>query len=277
MTGMPRGDVERASARPFVKWAGGKGQVLGELKSRVPLRYGRYYEPFVGGGALFFASSPEAAVLSDRNPFLVNAYVVIRDHPGELVLSLRKHRTDRDYYYSMRGADPAALSNVERASWFIYLNRTCYNGLWRVNRSGRFNVPFGRYRNPKVLDEENLRRASEALKRAIVLCTDFASALEDVCEGDFVYLDPPYVPLGGTSDFTGYVEGGFDPSDQERLAEVFCNLTAAGVMAMLSNSDTEMVRCLYSGFSLETIQSRRPINCRADRRGAVNEVIVRNY
>ncbi len=277
MTSIPRGAGDGVTARPFVKWAGGKGQVLEELKSRVPLRYGRYYEPFVGGGALFFASSPEQAVLSDKNPFLVNAYLIVRDDPEGLALSLKKHRADRDYYYAMREVDPATLSDVERASWFLYLNRTCYNGLWRVNRNGKFNVPFGRYQNPRILDKDNLGKASFALRRAAILCADFTLALEGVEKGDFVYLDPPYHPLGGTSDFTGYVKDGFGPSDQERLAKAFHKLTATGVMAMLSNSDTELVRRLYSGFIVETIQAKRPVNCRADRRGAVNEVIVRNY
>jgi DNA adenine methylase len=274
---MPRGAGDAAFARPFVKWAGGKGQVLGELKARVPSRYGRYYEPFVGGGALFFATSPTEATLSDKNPFLINAYAVVRGNPGELIVSLRNHRADRAYYYSMRDLDPAALSDVERASWFIYLNRTCYNGLWRVNSKGRFNVPFGRYANPRILDEDNLRKVSEALRRATILCADFTSALGGAKRGDFVYLDPPYHPLGGTSDFTGYVEGGFGPSDQDRLSKVFRDLTGAGVLVMLSNSDTELVRRLYSGFRVETIRAKRPINCRSDRRGAVSEVIVRNY
>ncbi len=265
------------AAKPFVKWAGGKGQILPELLPRMPARYGAYHEPFLGGGALFFATAPERSVLCDRNPLLVNAYTVVRDNPAALADSLAKHRTDRDYYYATRDLDPSLLDPVERASWFVFLNRTCYNGLFRVNRKGRFNVPYGRYRNPKILDRENLLAASNALKGADLLCGDFEEALAGAQKGDFVYLDPPYHPLGGSSDFTGYVEGGFGEAEQSRLADTFRDLTGRGVLAMLSNSDTAFVRSLYRGFRVETIQAKRPINCRGDRRGAVNEVIVRNY
>lgn len=260
-----------------MKWAGGKGQTLPELLSRMPSQFGRYFEPFLGGGALFFASSPGEAFLSDRNPLLINAYAVVRDHVGELVQSLSRHSPDKEHYYVMRRADPGSLSGVERASWFIYLNRTCYNGLWRVNSRGRFNVPFGRYKSPRIVDEENLIRGSRALRATTIAYADFEEALERAEEGDFVYLDPPYHPVSETAGFTTYVEGGFDLSEQARLAGVFRKLSDAGVLAMLSNSDTEEVRRLYSGFRIETVQAKRPINCRGDRRGAISELIVRNY
>ena len=269
--------VDRSLARPFVKWAGGKGQVLADLLSRMPARYDRYFEPFLGGGAPFFASCHEEAFLSDRNPFLINAYSVVRDRFDDLAESLARHRPDRDYYYAMREADPATFSDVERASWFIYLNKTCYNGLWRVNSRGKYNVPYGRYKNPRILDAENLRRASHALRGATIACQDFEDALQGAREGDFVYADPPYYPLSETAGFTGYVEGGFGLGEQVRLAEAVRRLTNAGVMVMLSNSDTAPVWGLYSGFKIETVQVKRSINSRGDRRGPVSELIVRNY
>lgn len=267
----------KTAPRPFVKWAGGKSQILPDLLSRMASRYGRYFEPFLGGGALFFASAPEEAFLSDANPLLVNAYSVVRDRVEELEESLARHRPGKDYYYATREVDLATLSDVDRASWFIYLNKTCYNGLWRVNSRGAFNVPFGRYKNPKVLDAANLRRASQALSRATVTCADFEEAVAGAGSGDFVYFDPPYHPLSHTAGFTGYVEGGFDFEQQERLAGAFERLSNAGAMVMLSNSDTEDIRRLYSGYRLETVQAKRIINSRPDRRGAVSELIIRSY
>lgn len=266
-----------AAPRPFVKWAGGKSQVLPELLSRTPRHYERYFEPFLGGGALFFASSPAEAHLSDANPLLVNAYAVVRDHVEELARSLAGHLPTREYYYSMREADPSGLSDVERASWFIYLNKTCYNGLWRVNSKGRFNVPFGRYKNPRVLDEDNLRRVSRALRNAELTCADFEEALAGAGKGDFVYFDPPYHPVSRTSSFTGYLTGGFDLLQQERLAGIFAKLSDAGATAMLSNSDTTEIRRLYSGYRIEAVQAKRAINSRPDLRGAVSELVIRNY
>ncbi|MGE5485827.1 MAG: DNA adenine methylase [Ignavibacteriales bacterium] len=270
--------------KPFVKWAGGKGQILGELLARVPERYGGYYEPFVGGGALFFALNPERAVLNDRNEELINAYSVIRSKVSDLAGALAAHASQhrlhgRDYYYRVRDLNPDTLSDVERASRFIYLNKTCYNGLWRVNNEGRFNVPFGRHKNPRILDEENLRAVSDSLRHVTLLCTDFESSLGAAQPGDFVYFDPPYHPLSETSYFTKYVDNGFGPEDQIRLAAVFRSLAGRGVNVMLSNSDTKFVQNLYprDEFEVEIIQAKRPISCRAEGRGVVNELVIRNY
>ncbi len=268
--------------KPFVKWAGGKGQIIGELLARAPEKYNRYFEPFVGAGALFFALNPGRAVLNDKNEELMNAYSVVRTNVSDLAASLATHaslhgRHGRDHYYRVRGIDPHTLSSVERASRFIYLNRTCYNGLWRVNSSGRFNVPLGRYKNPKILDEENLRAVSDRLQNTTILCVDFEAAVAEAAPGDFVYFDPPYHPLSETSRFTGYVDEGFGPESQVRLAGVFGTLADRGASVMLSNSDTAFVRGLYDGFRIDVVQAKRPINCRADGRGVVNELIVRNY
>lgn len=267
----------RQEARPFIKWAGGKKQILPHLLARAPRTFGTYFEPFLGGGALFFSLSPGKAVLSDLNPYLVNAYSIVRDRVDELAESLQAHRADKEYYYMMRDLSPEAMSQVERASWFIYLNKTCYNGLWRVNKSGRFNVPFGRYKKPKILDRENLHAASRALQGARVMCSDFEEAVQGALPGDFVYFDPPYSPLGGTARFTSYTGEGFGEEEQERLAGVFRRLSRRGVLVMLSNSDVPLVRRLYRGFRIDTVQASRAINCRGDRRGPVDEVVVTGY
>lgn len=262
--------------KPFVKWAGGKGQLLEELLRRVPGSFNRYYEPFVGGGALFFALRPREAILADKNEELMNAYLVVRDHVDELVASLKRHRHDRDYYYRLRSHDPRELDRVERASRFIYLNKTCYNGLWRVNRRGRFNVPFGRYKAPRICDEENLRAASLALRGAQVSCGDFAEALAGVTAGDFVYLDPPYHPVSSTAHFTAYVGDGFGEEEQRRLADVFRELDRRGCKVLLSNSDTELIRSLYEGYEIETVSANRCISCRGDGRRGATELIISN-
>jgi DNA adenine methylase len=196
--------------RPFVKWAGGKGQLLPELMARVPKRFNCYVEPFVGGGALFFHLQPEQAVLSDSNPELINLYVVIRDQVEELIEDLGQHVYDREYYYRLRQVDRTpeydGWSAVEQASRLIYLNKTCYNGLYRVNSKGEFNVPFGRYKNPTILDENTLRACHEALQGVDIECRDFREVWMDLGKGDFVYFDPPYVPVSATAKFDEYTQ-----------------------------------------------------------------------
>jgi len=251
--------------------------LLGELLKRVPSTFGRYYEPFVGGGALFFALQPERAVLADKNQELVNAYLVVRDKVEELIASLRQHRNNRDYYYRLRSLDPGGLTSLERASRFIYLSKTCYNGLWRVNRQGYFNVPYGRYKDPKICDEDNLRTASAALQGVEIRCGDFAEALQTATSGDLVYLDPPYHPLSGTAHFTAYVEQGFDEEEQRRLAAVFRELDRRGCQVLLSNSDTAVIRSLYEGYRVEVVSANRCISCRGDSRRGATELIISNF
>jgi len=263
--------------KPFVKWAGGKKQLLPELLARVPDKFGTYFEPFVGGGALFFALLPEKAVLADKNQELINAYLVVRDHVDELIESLKKHRNERQYYYRLRSLNPETLPPVERASRFIFLNKTCYNGLWRVNSKGRFNVPFGKYKNPRICDEENLRAVSEVLKKKIILHTDFENAVENASAGDFIYFDPPYFPLNETANFTRYTTEDFGVQEQKRLAEVFRKLDRQGCLLMLSNSDTDFIKELYSGYRINTVTAKRYINCKGSRRTGTTELIITNY
>jgi DNA adenine methylase len=265
---------------PIVKWAGGKHRLLGELLPRTPKTYLRYFEPFVGGGALFFGLRPAAAFLSDLNVALMDTYRAVRDDVEAVIAELAIHRAhhDDDYYYAMRdvwnqGGEERVAA---RAASFIYLNKTCYNGLWRVNSHGGFNVPMGRYVNPPILDEDGLRAASRALRDAHLDTGGFERVLDDARAGDFIYFDPPYDPVSDTSDFTSYTAGRFGKPEQERLAEVFRELHGRGCGVMLSNSDTPFVHRLYAGFKVERVSCNRAINSRADARGAVFEVIVTN-
>jgi DNA adenine methylase len=267
--------------RPFLKWAGGKGQLLSQIRPMLPSRpWGRYFEPFVGSAALFFDQQPEDATLSDVNEELVDCYRAVQKHVEKLVVALKRHTYDEQRYYDVRAQDPSELDLPGKAARTIYLNKTGYNGLYRVNRSGRFNVPFGRYSNPgfsSVESLDNLRACSAALKRTRIAVRDFAEVERHARRGDFVYFDPPYVPLSSTSDFTSYAKDGFGPRDQERLADVFARLTDAGVLVMLSNSDTPAVRQLYARYRIDVVTASRSINSRATGRGKVSEVVVRNY
>lgn len=264
-------------ARPFLKWAGGKGQLLEQMQRLLPQNYNRYLEPMVGGGALFFHLRPACALLADLNDELINVYRVVRDNVEELIVDLRRHRNTREYYYAIRDTDPARLPPVVRASRFIYLNKTCYNGLYRVNRLNRFNVPFGRYKNPDIVNAAGLRAASRALQAADLRTGDFSLVLEYARPGDFIYFDPPYQPLNSTSRFTSYTAGSFGEGEQKRLALVFWELTRRGCLAMLSNSDTPLIRELYRGLRIETVRARRAINSRPDRRGSITELVILNY
>ncbi|MCB9746193.1 MAG: DNA adenine methylase [Alphaproteobacteria bacterium] len=266
--------VQSSDPRPFLKWVGGKRQLLDELDALLPASYNRYYEPFIGGGALFFAERPRMALLSDANGELIDTYRAVRDCPEEVIAELEQHVYDKDYYYEMRAWDASRAPLWQRAARMIFLNRTGFNGLYRVNRAGQFNVPFGRYSNPTICDAENLRACSLALRGVELAHQGFEAALSLAEPGDFVYFDPPYVPLTPTSSFTSYVPGGFGLAEQEQLAEVFATLAARGVSVMLSNSDTELVRELYRGFHLEEVRARRSVNAQGGGRGKVGELVV---
>lgn len=268
----------RARPKPPVKWAGGKGQLITQFEPLFPDKgYDLYLEPFVGGGAVFFHLLPGRAVLIDSSDELINFYLVVRDHLEELLGDLKKHKNTQEYYYAVRAAEPHRLPPVERASRFLFLNKTGYNGLWRVNSGGRHNVPFGRYKNPRIADEENLRLVSRALKKAEILCADFSRVLEYARPGAFVYLDPPYHPVSETASFTSYTACAFKEEDQLRLARIFQKLDSEGCFVMLSNSDTPFIRELYRGYDLQVVYAKRAINSRADRRGPVSELVIRNY
>jgi DNA adenine methylase len=267
-------------ARPFLKMAGGKTSLLPEILSRLPPKISTYYEPFVGGGAVFFALAAERrfkkAVLGDVNSELIRAYGALRVHPDAVIEALKKHVYDKTHYYRVRAQDPKSLKLSDRAARFIYLNRTCFNGLYRVNKKGLFNVPFGDYKNPTICDEENLRAAARALTAERLVDGDFYATLHGARVGDVVYFDPPYVPLSKTSSFTGYAKGGFDLFDQERLRNTAYGLVERGVHVLLSNSDTPYVRELYGSksFRFEKVQARRNINSKGGKRGKVGELLI---
>lgn len=268
----------RLRASPFVKWAGGKGQLLSALIPLMPDSFGTYFEPFLGGGAVFYALTPPTAVLGDFNEELINCYRVIRDLPDALMTTLDTHVYDRDYYYHVRSIDPATLSNVERAARFIYLNKTCFNGLYRVNRKGQFNVPFGKYASPpRLYDPDNIRSVSNLLQNVTLLSGDYRTTLATAREGDFIYLDPPYHPLSQTAQFTNYTQDDFHEADQRLLAGVFKELDERGCLVMLSNSATPLIRELYEGYDTRVVLASRAINSNGARRGACAELVIRNY
>lgn len=267
---------EREAAAPFLKWVGGKTSLLPELLKHVPSRYRRYHEPFVGGGAMFFAVRPRRAVLADCNPELVHTYAQVRDDVYGVLDALARHVYERAHFEAVRALEPAKLAPAERAARFIYLNKTCFNGLWRVNRAGRFNVPFGRYKNPRFADPSSLITASHALKGVEIRHAPFEEALAQAAPGDFVYLDPPYDPVSPTASFASYTAGGFTWEDQRRLAHACVVLNRRGVRFLLSNSATDRVRELYSGFEQRIVRAPRFINSKAEGRGPVDEILVFN-
>lgn len=272
------------AARPLLKFVGGKGSLLPTLMpllTKAPIA--AYHEPFVGGGAVFFALRASGFVgpasLSDSNPDLIGAYQAVRDDVETLIMFLQAHAADHgeEHYYCVRKSLKLFRSHTEKAAAFIYLNRTCFNGLHRVNSRGEFNVPMGRYVNPTICDADNLRACSLALKGADLTTWDFAHALSFVKPGETVYLDPPYVPTSETADFTRYSKANFLATDQERLANVFRQLDEGGARLVLSNADHPEVRRLYRGFAFKRVQARRSINSDASKRGAVGELIVTNF
>jgi DNA adenine methylase len=266
-----------AAPRPFLKWAGGKGQLLEQYAPLFPRRYQRYHEPFLGGGAVFFRLRPARATLADGNAELIDCYCAIRGDLRGVLEALRPHVYDKEHFYAVRALDPAGLPLAERAARTIFLNRTCFNGLYRVNSKGRFNVPFGRYDNPTIADVPNLRACAVALRHVRLECAPFASVLERARRGDFVYFDPPYHPVSKTACFTAYGAGGFGAEDQRELARVYAELDRRGVLIMLSNSDAPLVRELYDGFRLVEVRASRAISSKAAKRGAVRELVVLNY
>jgi len=266
---------------PIVKWVGGKRQLMFELLKNMPKFFNRYFEPFIGGGALFFELQPDNAYISDMNEELINLYSVVQNDVEELIKDLRWHEVSKEYFLKLRNLDRSSqyskLSDVERASRFIYLNRTCFNGLYRVNSKGEFNVPFGNYKNPRICDERNLKNCSELLQKTEIKCADFSEVLNHAQKGDFVYFDPPYVPLNETSSFTSYTKDGFDIDMQFKLRDVCDELNDRGVMFMLSNSDTKFVNELYADYEIKKVFATRAVNANANGRGKITEVLVRNY
>lgn len=265
-------------ARPVLKWAGGKSRSLADILSELPERIETYYEPFVGGAAVFFALSSakrfRRAVLSDRNADLIDVYVGLKRDAEAVIRVLRGYRYERDEYYRVRALDPAGLAPEERAARIIFLNKTGYNGLYRVNSRGLFNVPFGRYKNPTFCDPENLLAAAAALRRVRLEVGDFETTCLSAERGDAVYFDPPYYPVSKTASFTAYHKNAFGRPEHERLARAFEKLADRGVAVVLSNSDTPYTRRLFSGWNVRKVAVSRPINSNASLRGAVHELLV---
>lgn len=267
-------------AKPVLKWAGGKTGSLPDILSRLPSKIRTYYEPFVGGGAVFFALANEKrferAVIGDVNSELACVYQVLSRNQEKLIDELRAMSVahDENFYYAMRARNPNDLYQHVRAARLIYLNKTCFNGLYRVNRKGEFNVPIGDYKNPTICDIEALRAAAKILHGVRVLDFDFEVTVQDAKRGDAVYFDPPYVPASDTANFTAYAKSGFGPEEQARLRNIAEKLVARGVHVLLSNSDTPAVRELYQGFKLESVKARRAINSKGGKRGPVGELLI---
>ena len=271
------------NVQPVLKWAGGKRQLLSEIKRRIPGGIRTYYEPFLGGGAVLFSLQPRQAVGNDNNAELINMYAVIRDHVDALIQDLRKHRNEADYFYEIRELDRTPqyndLSPVQRASRLIYLNKTCYNGLFRVNKNGEFNAPFGRYKNPNIVNEMVLRAVSGYLHHNNIelLNVDFEQAVAGCRPASFIYFDPPYYPISDSGNFTGYTLDGFTKEDQVRLRNLCDRLDQNGVRWLLSNSSSPFITDLYHAYHIDYVMASRAINSDADGRGEIREVLIRNY
>lgn len=269
---------------PVVKWAGGKRQLLSQLKKYIPKNISSYYEPFLGGGAVLFDIQPKKAVVNDINEELINLYTVIKDNCEELIEDLKKHENNPDYYYNIRRLDRksdvyAKLSKIQRASRIHYLNKTCYNGLFRVNMAGQFNSPFGKYKRPNITNEITIRAVSKYLNEADIelSCCDYEETLKSIRKGAFVYFDPPYDPVSNNSNFTGYAKNGFNRDEQWRLKNVCDKLNSKGIKFLLSNSSTDFILDLYKDYDIKIIQAKRFINSNGNKRGEIDEVLVRNY
>ena len=274
--------------KPFVKWAGGKRQLLAELEKNFPKQFGTYFEPFLGGGAVLFdllAKKPNLKCsVSDLNSDLVLAYVTIRDKLGRLIESLENHsknyhKDSTDYYYEVRKQEPK--TQIEKVSRLLFLNKTCFNGLYRVNSKGKFNVPLGRYTNPNIVNRENLTTASKFLQseKIKISCRDFESILKDAKKGDFVYFDPPYQPVSDTANFTSYTHRDFTEDDLQRLADLANQLNSKGVHVLLSNSNTKIVKKIFSSkkWKVKEIAVNRAINSNSQKRTGHKEVLIKNY
>ncbi|CVX72572.1 modification methylase [Streptococcus pneumoniae] len=278
-------EIKKVTLQPFTKWTGGKRQLLPVIRELIPKTYNRYFEPFVGGGALFFDLAPKDAVINDFNAELINCYQQIKDNPQELIEILKVHQeyNSKEYYLDLRSADRDEridmMSEVQRAARIIYMLRVNFNGLYRVNSKNQFNVPYGRYKNPKIVDEELISAISVYINnnQLEIKVGDFEKAIVDVRTGDFVYFDPPYIPLSETSAFTSYTHEGFSFADQVRLRDAFKRLSDTGAYVMLSNSSSALVEELYKDFNIHYVEATRTNGAKSSSRGKISEIIVTNY
>ena len=269
---------------PVMKWVGGKRQLLQNIFKQVPGKFSTYYEPFLGGGAVLFGLQPRRAVVNDINEELMNVYTIIRDNVEDLIENLKRHENNAAYFYKMRKKDRdkdayGKMNALEKASRILYLNKTCYNGLFRVNQQGEFNTPFGRYKNPNIVNETTLRAVSNYLNIAKItfMCKDFKETVKGIRKGGFVYFDPPYDPVSDSANFTCYDKGGFDRNEQVRLKKLCDQLNDRGIKFLLSNSATDFIFELYKDYNIFVVQANRAVNSRGDKRGKVDEVLVKNY
>jgi DNA adenine methylase len=277
--------VKNKLVAPFLKWVGGKRQILPAILNHLPtdIHKFKYIEPFIGGGAVLFYLQPKNAIINDINSELINVYEVIKNDVDNLIFDLRKHINEADYFYKIRGIDRTinykTLTTVERASRIIYLNKTCYNGLYRVNNAGEFNAPFGRYKNPNIVNEPTLKAVNKYLNDNNIQLhsCDYSEILILSDRNSFVYLDPPYYPISENSNFTGYVQGGWDKKDQSRLKEACDELNSRGIKFLLSNSASSFIMDLYKNYNISLIKANRTINSNATNRGEVDEVLIKNY
>lgn len=278
-------EIKKVTLQPFTKWTGGKRQLLPVIRELMPKTYNRYFEPFVGGGALFFDLAPKDAVINDFNAELINCYQQIKDNPQELIEILKVHQeyNSKEYYLDLRSADRDErinmMSEVQRAARILYMLRVNFNGLYRVNSKNQFNVPYGRYKNPKIVDEELISAISVYINnnQLEIKVGDFEKAIVDVRTGDFVYFDPPYIPLSETSAFTSYTHEGFSFADQVRLRDAFKRLSDTGAYVMLSNSSSALVEELYKDFNIHYVEATRTNGAKSSSRGKISEIIVTNY
>lgn len=278
-------EIKKVTLQPFTKWTGGKRQLLPVIRELMPKTYNRYFEPFVGGGALFFDLAPKDAVINDFNAELINCYQQIKDNPQELIEILKVHQeyNSKEYYLDLRSADRDEridmMSEVQRAARILYMLRVNFNGLYRVNSKNQFNVPYGRYKNPKIVDEELISAISVYINnnQLEIKVGDFEKAIVDVRTGDFVYFDPPYIPLSETSAFTSYTHEGFSFADQVRLRDAFKRLSDTGSYVMLSNSSSALVEELYKDFNIHYVEATRTNGAKSSSRGKISEIIVTNY
>ena len=272
-------------ATPFLKWVGGKRQLIPLIATHLPKNINEYnyVEPFIGGGAILFYLQPQNAIINDLNKELINVYVVIKNNLNELILDLKKHKNESDYFYQIRALDRdngfENLNTIQRASRIIYLNKTCYNGLYRVNNAGEFNAPFGRYKNPNIVNEPILKAVHKYLNsnNVQILNADYSEILKELNEKSFVYLDPPYHPISESSNFTGYVQGGWNMDNQMGLKTICDQLNNNGIKFLLSNSSSKFIRDLYKNYKISIVKANRVINSNGANRGEVDEVLIKNY
>ncbi|HEN0363672.1 MULTISPECIES: DNA adenine methylase [Bacillota] len=270
---------------PVVKWVGGKRQLLSDIVPLIPKNFSTYVEPFVGGGAVIFDIQPKKAIINDFNSELINIYKVIKEKPQELILALENHErlNSEEYFYEVRALDRNEnynrMTDIEKASRIIYLNKTCFNGLFRVNQAGQFNSPYGKYKNPNIVNMPVVLAMSKYFNEnnIKIIDGDYKNALKNLRKGAFVYFDPPYMPISSSSSFTGYTENGFDKKQQIELKKECDKLNVKGIKFLLSNSDHPFIRELYQDYEIITVKAKRSINSNGNKRGEINELLVRNY